>query len=422
LIYKVVAPIFVLGLIVFVHELGHFIAAKRSGVLVHKFSLGFGPRLLGFTYGDTEYALSLIPFGGYVKMAGENPEEAGREDYEFMAKPKRVRALIVGAGPVMNFVMAVVLYTGLSMYFGVETIPTMEVGSVVEDSPAWEAGIRSKDVVLAAGGEEVETWEDLVARLDGGLGGVVTVRLRRADSTFTARLDLTGTGSYYETGMDYHRAPVIGGVKAGGPAQEVGLREGDRVVAIDGRPVDSWLDLRSVVLPSPGRELEFVWERAGSTMTAVIVPREVDGQGLIEATQKIETRGVGIIEAIGMGFDTTIWVSGQLLQLLKMLVSGQASGDMIGGPIRISELAGETLQWGFANVLALVAAISAQLSLINLLPIPVLDGGHLLFLGIEGVTGKSISTRQRVIASQIGFALLLMAILMVTFNDIRRLW
>jgi regulator of sigma E protease len=411
----------VVSVIVFVHELGHFLAAKRSGVRVLTFSIGMGPKIFGIKRGDTEYILSSIPFGGYVRMAGDNPEEELQgQDWEFLSKPKRVRAFIVAAGPVMNLVLALVIFTGMYVIVGVEATPTREIGYVVEDTPAWNAGLSAGDQVLSLDGEEVGSWDDFEVGLQQRVGGKVTVDVLRGGMTVSTVLDLENVQAYYEAGMFAYRTTELGDVKWRGPAHRAGLRGGDVVVAIDGRPVKNWFELREIILASPGKELVIDFERDGELRSAAVMAGDRDGAGVVEVSYAVDYRRVGPIEAVERAFKTVGLAAEQIVIFFHRLLTLRASRDMIGGPVRIGEIAGESMRWGANYMLALIATISAQLALVNLLPIPVLDGGHLLLLAVEAVSRRPITTRQRIIAHQIGFVFLIGAILAITFIDVSR--
>jgi regulator of sigma E protease len=281
-----------LSILIFVHEIGHFLAAKRSGVRVETFSMGFGPKIFGFTRGETEYRVSAIPFGGYVKMAGEDPEaETTGGDWEFLSKNKRVRAFIVIAGPAMNFLLAVVLLVGLVGFLGVETVSTRVVGTVVEDAPAWKAGLREWDEIQSVGGKAVGTWDEVLDALQANLGGMADVGFLREGKKESAEIDLTSVEDLSGVGIYEFRDATIGQVAWRGPAYAAGLRPGDRVVSIDGVPIRRWQDLRDQILPSPGKQMEIVWERNGRDLSSVIVPKEDSGYGLIEAAQRIDRVG-----------------------------------------------------------------------------------------------------------------------------------
>ncbi|HVP58201.1 MAG TPA: RIP metalloprotease RseP [bacterium] len=415
------ATLIVLSVIIFIHELGHFIAAKRSGVKVEVFSMGFGPKLLGIKRGETDYMISAIPFGGYVKMAGEDPSKPlGETGREFLAKPRGTRALIVVAGPAMNFLLAVVLYTLLTYSLGVGTITTRQVGDVTQGSPAWIAGLREGDTLVAVGTDTVATWDQALDALAKGLGRRVTIAYERGGVPATATLDLTTLADLGQTGLAPFEEAVIDNVKRDGPAFKAGLRGGDKILTVDGRPVRNWAGVREAIRPSAGKILSITFERHGEVHASSVTPRAEGTTGLIDITYKFERKRVGIGEAAAIGIKTSAWISEQIFVLLHKWVTGQASRDMIGGPVRIGELAGETLRWGVTTFLAFIAALSAQLCLVNLLPVPVLDGGHLLLLAIETVTRRPITMRQRTIAQQIGFVFLVALMITITFMDVSR--
>jgi regulator of sigma E protease len=303
---------------------------------------------------------------------------------------------------------------------GVGTITTRQVGEVTEGSPAWVAGLREGDTVVAVGDRAVGTWDEVLDALAADLGHTTTVRYERGGMATTASLDLVTLGDLGQVGMAPFEEAVVDNVKRGGPAFGAGLRGGDKILAIDGRPIRNWQGVREAIRPSPGKVLAISFERNGQEHSSTVTPRAEGGGGLIDITYKFERKRVGIGEAAIIGIKTSAWISEQIFVLLHKWVTGQASRDMIGGPVRIGELAGETLRWGMATFLAFIAALSAQLSLVNLLPVPVLDGGHLLLLAIETATRKAITVRQRTIAQQIGFAFLVVLMVTITFMDISR--
>jgi len=417
----VLAFAIVVSVIVFVHELGHFLAAKRSGVKVLTFSIGMGPKIIGFKRGDTEYILSSIPFGGYVRMAGDNPEEQLEgKDWEFLSKPKRVRAFIIAAGPAMNLVLALFIFIGMNLVLGIAVTSTRQIGYVIEETPAWEAGLSAGDEVVSVDGNRVETWDDFEAMLQGRVGGKATVEVLRGGEGLSLGLDLENIDVYYEAGMFAYRTTELGDVKWRGPAYSAGLRDGDVVTAIDGQPVDDWFELREIILASPGQELNIDYERDGQRRSTTVMSSDRDGSGVIEVSYAVEHQKVGVVESVRLAFRTTRNAVEQIVVFFHRLLTLRASRDMIGGPVRIGEIAGESMRWGADYMLALIATISAQLALINLIPIPVLDGGHLLLLGVEAVIRRPITTRQRIIAHQIGFVFLIGAILTITFIDVSR--
>lgn len=418
----IVALVVMLGVLIFVHELGHFIAAKRSRVRVEVFSLGFGPRLLGLKRGDTDYVLSAVPFGGYVKMAGADPDqETTGSPHEFLSKPKAVRAAIVLAGPAMNFVLAVVLSTLVTYTVGIDTIVTRTVGEVAGDSPAARAGLRVGDTIVSVGGDSVGTWEDAIGKIAGGLGSRTEITFEHEGRTETATLDLSGLSDPYQAGMAAFSEAVIANAKIGGPAHKAGLRGGDRITSIGDSAVTSVNDVRRMVLAFPDTTLAITWERGGEAFASQVRTKNVDGRGMIEVDFRMDKRRVGLIESVVGGFGYSVWAAKQFFVVLRSLATFKVSRDMVGGPVRIGMIAGEALRWSFVFFLNLLIYFSAQLSIINLLPIPVLDGGHLLLLGVESARRRPISVRDRMIAQQIGFAVLVGMFLALTYNDISSL-
>ncbi len=414
-----------LSVLIFVHEFGHFLAAKRAGVRVERFSIGFGPAILKLRRGETEYVVAIVPFGGYVRMAGEDPEKpTSGAPWEFMSKSRKTRAAIVSAGPAMNFILSVVILSILAVALGVEKPPQARVGKVLPDSPAEKAGVASGDLVVMLGKEPIADWDGLVKALESNIGRSVELVVHRSGWLDTLTLDLSAIKQIQEVGISIYREPVIGGVAWRGPAHQAGLRSGDRVVSIGGVGIQTWDDLREVVIAHPGDTLEIVWERKGKIVSGLVVPKDAGGYGLIEATVRLERERLGILRSIAMGIDMSVWAASQIKQIGKFitgLLGVAPSSDAIGGPIRIGEVAGDALRWGLPNFLWFLALVSAQLSIINLIPIPVLDGGHILLLAIETINRRPVSPRQRVIAHQIGFAFLFAFMVLVTLHDIMRI-
>lgn len=346
----IVTAVLVLSFMIFVHELGHFVAAKKAGVGVEKFSIGFGPRIYGVRKGETEYILAAVPFGGYVKMVGDEPDqEVENTEKSFLHKPVWKKMIIVLAGPLANLASAVIIIYGVN------------------------------------------------------LAGVPLLK------------------------------PVIGTVQEDSAAAEAGLAAGDTFVSIDGKEVALWEDLTEIVHNSPGRELQFEVLRSGEVLNFAIAPRDTKTKNLfgeeisvgligISPAEEYLTVRYGPVESLGNSLQwTSNMIQLTLLSIVKMF-QGVLSTKELGGPIMIVQAAGKSAEQGILNLLHFVAYISVALGLFNLFPIPVLDGGHLVFFAIEGVRGKPVSIKVREICQQVGLVMLIGLMVYATKNDILRIF
>lgn len=429
----VISFVIVLGVLIFIHELGHFLVAKWSGVGVEKFSLGFGPKLIGFRKGETEYLISALPLGGYVKMVGESvgdevtPEEARRS---FAHKPVSIRAAIVGAGPVMNLVLAALLMPLIFM-IGINVPAYLEkppvVGFVEPGESAHEAGIMKGDVIERVDGKEVRNWEELFAAFALSPGTALEFTVKRGDETFQASLTpeaSEATGAGY-VGIFPPMRPIVGDLSPGMPAQKAGVEPGDEIISINGHAINHWAELESHIQEN-GSEKEFVIDRGGERVTLEIAPELNEERGVyivgITRFEEQTLRQYGFFKSVGKGLNMAVDMTTRLFTVIKGLVVGQYSLKTLGGPIMIAQVAGKAAQSGLADLLSLVAFLSLQLGIINLFPIPVLDGGHLLFFGIEGVKGSPLSDRFMGVAQQVGIVLLITLMVLVTYNDIFRIF
>ncbi len=452
--YTLVVSVIALGILIFIHELGHFLVAKATGVGVERFSLGFGPRLWSMRRGETEYCVSAIPLGGYVKMVGEeahgeeaiHPETGTPRDVRleparsFALKPLWVRALIVFAGPGMNFVLAAVIFSAIFATVGVPVFGTT-VGRVLPDSPAAQAGLQPGDEVVAVDGRPIRHWGQLdeqVARSDGGPLSMTLARGgARREVTVTPRRMPTRTPfgeptEVWSLGTGPYLAPVVGEVRPGMPAAEAGLRPRDRIVALDGQSIRTWDEMAEIISKRPGETVVLTIERNGQRLEVSLTPRAVTERDALGNEVKVARIGIGQSSpqtflrldpatAIGRGIHRTWDVSVLTVVAFWKLLTGIIPASNIGGPLQIGMAAGQAAQEGFIPYAFLVAVISINLAIINLLPVPMLDGGHLLFFAIEGVLGRALSVRKREIAQQIGLALLLLLMVFAIGNDILRL-
>jgi len=344
------ATIFVLGILVFLHELGHFIVAKLVGIRVERFSIGFPPRLFGKKIGDTDYCLSAIPLGGYVKMSGMIDESMDKEaiqgqPWEFMSKPLPHRIATILAGPLMNYILAIGLFAGL---------------------------------IFAKGVGEI-------------------------DGTF------------------------IGEVAADFPAQKAGIVAGDKIVSLNGNSVTAWQEMTEIIHSMPDQDITLEWQHEGQLKTATLHTRAekapIDGEirqvGMIGVAPKLVMKKVGLLTAIGDGFNRSIYLTQLIVVSLKNLIIGKESLKSLGGPVMIAKLAGDSARSGWDTLLALMAFLSLNLAILNVLPIPALDGGHIMILLVEGVIRRPLAVKTRIIIQQVGMAILLALVIFVVVNDVR---
>ncbi len=537
---SIIAFIVVLGILIFVHELGHFLVAKRFKVGVEIFSLGFGPKLIAKQVGETEYRVSAVPLGGYVKMIGEDPQEPlAPEDRarSFNNQSLLKRFLIVAAGPVSNILFAVVVFAGMFM-IGYPSEDTT-IGLVEQGSPAWDAGIRPGDRVAAVDGDAVRLWEELSRHIRESDGAVLSLRILRDGTERTVSVQprmADGKNLFGEKeelphlGIQHHTlAPVVGvsdpaspagrdGFETGdrivsvngrevatfpalaravlgalGPvlkfevvrdekeqsltisleaaevqrlagdgdavlerlglvsadlfvhqvqsdsaAEAAGIAKGDRIVAIAGEPISSFSRLQEVIGENPGNPLALTVVRQGETLRLTVTPQAAQTKDALG--NKVSVGRIGIqssfypqpgptisarynpvrasVKALGMTWEITELIMVSLVKLIQQVIPAET----IGGPILIAQLAGQQIQYGVLELFKFMALISINLGILNLLPIPILDGGHILFFAVEGLMGRPLSMRKREIAQQVGLFLLISLMVFAFYNDLMRVF
>jgi regulator of sigma E protease len=421
--------LFVLGVLVFVHELGHFAAARRLGVRVLTFSLGFGPKLLRIQRGDTEYCVSAIPLGGYVKMAGENPDDprTGRPD-EFLSRTKWERFQILIMGPVMNIVLAIVVMA-VVLAQGAE-VPIYEdqpplVGAVTPGSTAELAGIRAGDRILSVAGEGVETWEDLFLAVGTRADRDVSLSLLRDGQTRSVTVhpvaeDRFGMASI---GVLPDSNPIVSSVLAGEPAEKAGLKDGDIVLAVNGERMATRTQLVAAISRNGGREIELTIKRGTEELRIRATPEQRGDRGLLGVYVSEPTKMVNptALEAIQMSLEKNVEFGGLIFRTLGGLFVGETSPRQLMGPVAIAQLSGESAEAGLIALFTLMASISLNLGLLNLLPIPVLDGGHIAIMIIEGVARRDFSMQVKEKMLLAGFVLLMALMVTVIYNDLTRI-
>ena len=442
-----VSFVVVLGILILVHELGHFFMARLAGVGVERFSIGFGPVLWRMRGKETEYCVSAIPMGGYVKMMGddENPLEGGKGGTidpakAFNTKPLIARFLIVFAGPAMNFILAAVIAALMFMLIGRPVAPA-EIGRVTEGGPAAQAGLKTGERLVAVDGKPIQYWEDLarVVQSAGGRALSVTVRGPGGERTVTLtpaqakRKDLFGDEqAVWEVGATPYVPAAIGDTVSGDPADAAGLKQNDVVTAIEGQPVLAWDELAEKIHQRAEQPTRLEVKRGGETMTITVTPKKgkIPGpDGKETEVGLIGIRPSGAVTFVRSNPITSIW-DGLLWSVdvtvktaigLYKIVVGQLDRSNIGGPIQIAKTAGEQARQGVVSLALFTAVISINLFLLNLLPVPMLDGGHLLFFAFEAVLGRPLSVRKREVAQQVGFALLMLLMVFAFYNDFKRI-
>jgi len=437
-VITIAAGIIMLGILVFVHELGHFCVAKFCGVKVLKFSLGFGPRLLSHQYGETEYMICAIPLGGYVQMLGEGGGEQGEdveltpeeEQRSFSKIPLSRRMAIVAAGPIMNLVLPFMILP-LAYMIGINLPAYLEeppcVGYVIPESDAEDAGFLIGDCITAISGLEIESWTDTGPALVNSAGEPIVFTFERDGLTTELTVDPENGGleGLQSIGLLPEQRAVIGGLAPAMPALDAGLEEGDLILSVGGRDIVSWYQLKGSIQETDGESTAVVVDRDGERLTFQLVPKRTDGGDsfLIGVAPQQETifKRFAFGDAVAEGAERSLELIELTLVFIQKLFSGHVSTSNIGGPITVVQIAGQAAQTDISSIISVLAFLSIQLGILNLLPIPILDGGHLFFYFFELVFRKPISLRAREWAQQIGLILLLLLMVLAFYNDIVRM-
>ena len=456
-----------LGILVFIHELGHFLAAKLFKMRVEQFSIGFPPRIVSKTVGETEYRIGAIPLGGYVKISGMIDESMDTDHldeepqpWEFRAKPVWQRIVVITAGVIFNFILAFAIFIGLKWGYGETYIPAENVRSVyvADGSLASDIGFRTGDRLVAVNGEPLRKF-DPTGGLDALAADRATYTVERGgqEITLTAPEDLASQLNRVKGVFGVDPLPsLVGSVLGGDPAAKAGIRPGDRIIAIGGEPVGFWMQMSDAIQKSEGQPIAVRWTRADSLVTedaeiepvqrttdaavyeAMITPKQgttgdddeprymigigVPTGDILKQEFGVETRSYGLGEAVVAGSSETVRWIGLYGQLIGRLFTGKDDvRESVGGPVMIAQATKQAADAGMQQFWFMVAMLSIALAVFNILPIPVLDGGHLVFLLYEGITRREPSVRVRVVVQQVGFVLLLAFMAFVIFNDFTRL-
>jgi regulator of sigma E protease len=461
----ILATIVVLGVLIFVHELGHFMTAKWVDIEVPRFSIGFGPKVIGFRRGETEYVISALPLGGYVKMAGmEEMEqvEGGpltvddmtgddatieeiaatggrrRRPRDFESKSLPARTLVISAGVIMNMLFAVVAFSVIAAVWGVPSDPGPALGGVLEEllpeGAEGLAAIEPGHVVAQVNDEPVATRREFERALMRARAGEASIAFDNAPSiTFTlppADEQRAGLILALEPAVDV--APVLTGIIAGGPADRAGLQPGDRIMQAGGRDVATWQEFVAVIERSPGQPVPLLVDRRGDRLQLAVTPAErVLDTGIrvgrievpvpYQSMEALYPRSrTGPVGALARGVSQTWEITAMTVDFLGGLFTGRHSARNVGGPIMIGQMSGRFARAGMEAFLGFMAILSVNLAILNLLPIPVLDGGHLVFLGIEAVRGRALSFEQRMRLTQVGFVFIILLMAWAIGNDVLR--
>ena len=418
--------VFVLGVLVFVHELGHFLVAKRAGIRVERFSLGFPPKAFGVTVGETEYCISWLPVGGYVKVAGMddfgNGAPQGRP-WEFQSKPIWVKMGVMAAGPFMNFLLGFLIILAVRVGAGEYAfLNSTRIGRLTAESPLKTADVRPGDRIISVSGREVEDWAELSQALADARGKQAVLEVLREERSFVVSVSVDADAT--SLGIDPFIPSTAGSVLSGRPAETAGLLPGDRIVSVDGVPVAQWWEMSQRISARPEQEIEIRWLRDGVEYAIQITPGAEEVQG-----KTVGRIGIGMSRT-PVGFGKAVLGSGNemlrfttaIFLFIKQLLSGEASGRALAGPVMIAQMAGESARQGWEALLSFMALLSVNLAILNLLPIPMLDGGHLMILTVEAAMRRPLSARHKEVLQRAGFAFLLFVMLYVTLGDITRIF
>jgi regulator of sigma E protease len=430
LLYQIPVGLIGLSFMVFVHELGHFLAAKWSGVKVHTFSIGFGKKIVRFKRGDTEYCLSVIPFGGYVAMAGENPDEGGYGNTdEFRMKPIPIRLFIAVAGPAANLIFAVFILFCLYLTGVQEPKRAMIVGHIEKNSAAEKAGVRVGDEIVAFNGKASRDWENFlqVAAMEGGRTGPLVIRRSGVDTTLSITPEMDSRFGIALTGMLGEWEVTVNKLIPGKPAEQIGLKPGDVIATVDGTPIPSSSALVEMINGSKGRALNVGIHRGTGNLQLSITPEyEADSKryliGIYPAnivpTQLVK-RGVG--QSLSASLQKTWFDATLVFRTFGGIFTGQVKLKALSGPIGIVQMIASSMRQSVQKFLEFTAMLNTNLGVLNLLPLAITDGGLVLLLLVEAVRRKPLSLRTQSMINRVGFSFFIALFLFVTFHDILRI-
>jgi regulator of sigma E protease len=425
----------ILGILVFIHELGHFLMAKACNIRVLAFSIGFGKPIINKKFHETEYRIGTIPFGGYVSMAGEHPEEGSTvSPGDFNSKPVWQRALVAIAGPASNFLFSIIFLWTMFM-IGVDKPTYLDrpvVGAVADSSFAKDAGVLPGDSIISVNGRPTHTWEDVQTAISSGSTSLQMIlsRNNRIDSINFAVAKITGRGlpRHPAAGLYAPLPAIIGSLSPGSPAQKAGLKAHDTVISINDEPIHSWFQLSARIAQYSGNNvpLDFKVHRVDSTLSIRIIPefkkdlnRFLIGAAVMSPPVKSirYSFSESMFKTLNKSWEYTIMI----FDVVAKLISKQVSPQQLAGPIGIVQMSGVVAMGGIAAILDFMALIGINLAVINLLPLVITDGGLLLLLVVESVRRKPLAARYQMIINRIAIAFFITLFIYVTFNDLLRI-
>lgn len=429
IIQTILAFLIVFGIIVIVHEAGHFIAARLMKVRIDTFSFGFGKRLFGKKFGETDFRVSLVPLGGYVKMAGEDEYNADDlKPYEFQSKNRGQKIFILIMGPLMNiflslFILSIVNMVGIEKEKYKSEIP--EIGFVEQGSPADKAGLKRGDIILSINKKKIMNWKDLELTVGYNPNEELHIEYKRGNikRSTSIRVKMLTQKNLNPAGFYYDYKTEVFSIEKEFPAFKSGLKNGDIIVAINNNPV-SFFDMGDVISSNPGKPLLFRIKRGSELINLTIVPRKVKEKGIIGITRipyspVIKVR-YGLFGAVGKSYKELIDLTVLTFSAFKKMIVGKISPKHLSGPIEIAKFSQRAMKSGFSNFFILIAFISLQLGIINLFPIPALDGGHLMIYSVEAVIRREFSKKVKERLINIGFFILISLMVFVVLNDVAK--
>jgi regulator of sigma E protease len=423
-----------LGILVFIHELGHFLAAKLFKMRVDVFSLGFPPRAFGKQVGETDYCVSWIPIGGYVKIAGMIDESFDTEylnrdlqPWEFRAKPIWQRMIVISAGVIMNMLLAVAIFWGINYVQGKSVWNTTEIGYVMDESPAANAGLQGGDKILRINDKPIANWDEVRSHIYvENIGYDLRIVVLRAGTETTIRVPQNMLQDLNESSFGIapaHSEVVINTVEPDKPADALGLKPGDVITSLDGQALRYDRKVNEIVRSHAEKPLAIEWRRGDSLKTGILTPTDKGMIGIsfgLRYTGPVTKTQYTFFAAMTAGVNNIVNVVSLTVQGIASIVTGKMPfSQSVAGPIKIAQLASQTAELGIITYLNFMAFLSISLAILNILPIPALDGGHLVILAIEGVIGRELPPKPKMIIQRAGVVLLLSFMAFAIFNDIR---